>query len=640
MIARLLLPRNLSGLILRRMLKRFCTPLFVLLALAAGIHAASAEVTRVEVKTRAEVGASGVEKIVGTAYFEVDPKDPRNQVIADIDKAPVNARGRVEFSSDFYALRLKDDTKFNGIALVDVLNRGRKLVVTGFTRGGAIDPQTEADLGDRFLLDRGFTLVWIGWEFDVRRQNGLMGITVPAARNASGTVSADFTPANANEAQTVGDVAGYTPADANAADSTLTVRDSQFGAPQPIERARWSLKDNVVTLKGGFEPGRIYRLTYRPASWPVSGLGLLAFRDITSWIKHAPDALVHARQALAFGSSQSGRFLRTFLYLGLNGDEQERQVYDAVWAHIAGAARLDVNARGATPTSLTMYEATQFPYANQATRDPISGRTDGVLDNERARPFQPKTFFTNTSVEYWGGGRNAALVHTSPDGKSDLALADDTRVYFLTGAQHGPARFPTTIGQGQQPDNPLEYIWTMRALMAAMEKWMLQGTPPPPSQYPKLADHTLVPAREVAFPALAGVQSPRIVEQNQHDGRPIPFLVPQVDADGNELAGVRTPELLVPLATYTGWNFRSPKIGGTKMLVSLLGSRIPFPPTADAAAAQHDPRKPVALRYTSHDDYMAKARTAADELVKKGYLLSSDEPQVLKRMEEQWARGR
>jgi hypothetical protein len=275
-------------------------------------------------------------------------------------------------------------------------------------------------------------------------------------------------------------------------------------------------------------------------------------------------------------------------------------------------------------------------YANQATRDPISGRVEGLLENERAKSFQPRTFFTNTSVEYWGGGRSAALVHTAPDGKSDLPLADNTRVYYLTGAQHGPARFPTSVGQGQQPDNPLEYWWTMRALMAAMEHWLRNGTAPPPSQYPKLSDGTLVGANKIAFPSVPGVQSPAIVEQHRRDGHMIPFLVPQVDADGNELAGIRTPESLVAVATYTGWNFRSRSIGGTKQLVSLLGSRIPFPKTAAQATAAGDPRKSIEARYPSKEVYLAAAQEAADRLVKAGYLLKGDVGQVMRRMELQW----
>ncbi|HUR35593.1 MAG TPA: alpha/beta hydrolase domain-containing protein, partial [Vicinamibacterales bacterium] len=200
-----------------------------------------------------------------------------------------------------------------------------------------------------------------------------------------------------------------------------------------------------------------------------------------------------------------------------------------------------------------------------------------------------------------------------------------------------PARFPTTIGQGQQPDNPLEYWWTMRALMSAMEKWMRDGTAPPPSQYPKLSDGTLVAANAVAFPAIPGVQTPTIVEQHRRDGKLIPFLVPQVDADGNERAGIRTPESLVALATYTGWNFRNKDIGGSTQLVSLLGSRIPFARTPGDAAAAGDPRKSIAERYPSRESYLEAAREAANRLVKSGFLLAGDLPQVMRRMEAQWA---
>lgn len=621
-------------------MSRRCRLLLALLTVVvalAPVRPAHAELVRVDVTTRADIGNSGFEKIVGLAHFEVDPVNARNQPIADIGRAPKNAAGKVEFSSDLYIIRPKDAAKSNGIALVEVLNRGRKLVLGGFTRNASNDPSSDADLGDRFLLDRGFTLVWVGWEFDVQRRNGLLGISVPVSQGVFGRVSGDFTPSNANEKQTVGDLVGYTPADPAEANSTLTVRDTQFGKEETIARAKWSIAGDMVTLQGGFTAGRIYRVSYRAKELPLSGLGLAAFRDVGAWMKHHPDALVHPRQALAFGSSQSGRFLRTFLYAGMNGDERSRQVYDAVWVHIAGAAGLDVNARGATPTSLTMYEITRFPYATVSLTDPLTGGTDGLLDNPRARDFQPKMFFTNTSVEYWGGGRSAALVHTSPDAKADLDLGPNTRVYYLTGAQHGPARFPTSVGNGQQPDNPLEYWWTMRALMAGMEKWMLDGTAPPASRHPKLADGTLVPAKQVAFPAIPTVQSPRQVEQLQRDGKPVPFLVPQVDADGNEVAGVRTAESLVPLATYTGWNFRNASSGGTHLLVSLLGSRIPFPKTAADAAATHDPRKPIAERYASKEAYMAEAKKAADSLVSGGYLLQGDEVQVMRRMEAQWA---
>ena len=618
------------------MLKRLFVVLAGLGVSIVCVAPANAELTRVDVTTRTDVTGSPYEKIVGTAHFSVDPKDPRNRVIADLDKAPTNSAGRVEFSADLYILRTKDANRSNDIALVEVLNRGRKLVLSGFTRGGTNDPATAADLGDAFLLQRGFTLVWIGWEFDVRRTEGAMKIDVPNALGSTDFVRGDFIPNDAHEQQTVGDLVGYSPLDAASTENRLTVRDDQFAAETAIARDRWTLAANNVTLKGGFEPGRIYKLSYQPKEMPISGLGMAAFRDVASWIKHAPDALVRTHQALAFGSSQSGRFLRTFLYYGFNADEKGRQVYDAAWAHISGAARLSLNERGATPTSLTMYEITRFPYANQSTRDPISGRTEGVLDNERSHDTQPKTFFTNTSVEYWGGGRSAALVHTSPDGAHDLVLGDNTRVYYLTGAQHGPARFPTKVNQGQQPDNPLEYWWTMRALMVSMEKWMKDGVAPPESRYPKLADGTLVPVSKVGFPMIDGVQSPKSIPAVQRDGKHVPFLVPQVDADGNERAGVRTAESLVPLATYTGWNFRNRAIGGPTLVVSLLGSRIPFPRTAGDAASTHDPRRAIADRYASREAYLAGAKQATDTLVHGGYLLAQDVEQVMARMQGQW----
>lgn len=611
--------------------------------LLAAFAPADADITRFEIASRAPVGTSGYEKIVGTAHFAVNPRAVGNAVIADIDRAPMNAAGQVEFSADVYILRPLDGTKANGVALVDVLNRGRKTVLTGFNRGGANDPATEADLGDGFLMQRGFTIVWVGWEFDVRRysagQQGQaergagMGITIPSARGVSDVVRASFTP-NDDGPQTVGDLAGYRPSDDAALDTTLTVRDGEFGARASIPRSRFAIHGNQVTLTGGFEKGRTYELTYRPKEWPISGLGLAAYRDLAAWVKYAPDAVARADKAIGFGSSQSGRFLRSYFYYGFNTDERGRQVLDGAMVHIAGAARLSINERGAQPTALSMYTSTQFPFATSAERDPITGRTDGLLDNPRARPTQPKVMFTNTAVEYWGGGRAAALVHTSPDGKRDLTLPPNVRAYFLTGAQHGPAPFPVPAGGlGQQPANPLEYWWTMRALLVAMTDWVTKGTEPPASQVPRLADGTLVPVAKLKWPTLTGVQSPTIVVGPRNAGRDRPFLVPQVDADGNEIAGVRTAEQRVAMATFTGWNFRSAAIGGTNQLVSLLGSAIPFAKTRAEREAARDARPSVEERYPSREAYLAKASAAVEALVKGGYLLAGDAVPAMARME-------
>ncbi len=391
------------------------------LILAARV--AGAEVTKVDVASRTPVGGSGYEKVVGTVHFAIDPKDPRNRVIADLDKAAVNAQGKVEFSSDFYLLRPLDAARSNGVALVEVSNRGRKGLLSGFNRAPAtLDPTTDADLGDGFLTRQGFTLAWVGWQFDVRPDGGLMTMKAPVADRTSIMVRAEFTPNDRGPSMTVADLAAYPPADASGPDTLLSVRDEQFGTPQPVARSEYEVRGNVVSMAKGFEPGRIYQISYRTANPAVAGVGLAAFRDFTSWLKHGQQGSPNAKYAYAWGSSQSGRFLRTFLYYGFNADEKGAQVFDGVMAHIAGAARLSLNERSATPNSLAMFTATGFPYADAATRDPISGRDEGLLDNDRARRHQPKIFYTNTAVEYWGGGRSAALVHTSPDGKADLPL--------------------------------------------------------------------------------------------------------------------------------------------------------------------------------------------------------------------------
>jgi hypothetical protein len=283
-----------------------------------------------------------------------------------------------------------------------------------------------------------------------------------------------------------------------------------------------------------------------------------------------------------------------------------------------------------------MFEATMFPYADQALRDPISGRVDGLLDNDRARRHQPKVMYTNSAVEYWGGGRAAALVHTSPDGKADLALGPNVRAYFLTGTQHSPGRFPPRVTQGQQPENPLEYWWTLRALLLAMDRWVREDVSPPASQHPRVADGTLVPAATVAFPTIPGVQSPHTIPAGRQGHVPVPHLVSQVDEDGNERSGIRVPELSVPLATYTGWNFRAPAIGGTDQLVNLAGSSIRFPATRAERAKTRDPRPSIEERYRSREVYMQRVEQAAETLVRGGYLLAEDVAAVVARAAQQW----
>jgi hypothetical protein len=359
----------------------------------------SAEVARVEIATRRDVlggrwfGSVGAyELIAGRIHFAVDPANPRNRIVTDIEKAPRNAAGLVELTADLSILRPKDAGRGNGVALIDVVNRGRRTVLTSFNRATSSgDLTVEPDFGDGLLLAQGYTVVWVGWEFDAPRRDGAIRIDVPIATGTTGVVRAYFTPDTRRGDFTVGDLGGYSPASPAAAENTLTVRDGVPGAPAAIPRDRWQLTGNTVTLDSGFEPGRTYELAYTASNPPVSGLGFVAVRDTAAWLKYVNDGPVPAvKYAYAFGSSQSGRFLRDFLYHGFNSDEHNRQVFDAVMVHIAGAARTDLNHRWATPTGLAQFTATSFPFADPKQRDQVTGAEEGALDNVRARDHQPK----------------------------------------------------------------------------------------------------------------------------------------------------------------------------------------------------------------------------------------------------------
>ena len=598
---------------------------------------AAAGVTRVDIRARGEVGASGYEKIVGVVHFAIDPRAPRNSIIADLDRAPVNGAGRVEFEADLYILRPTDPVRSNGVALFDILNRGFKLALQHFNAApGRSDFQSEADFGDGFLMRQGYTIVWVGWQFDAARGGATMGLTAPVAAGIAGIVRAEFTPDAAADAFLVADLAGYRPLDAGGDDSRLTVRDGPFGRPDTIARERWTVDAvNRVTLTGGFQPGRTYELSYRTANPPVAGVGLAAVRDVASWLKHDPGATAPVRFAYATGASQSARYLRTFLYDGFNADEEGRQVFDGVQPFGAGAARLSLNERWAVPGSNDFFRAAQFPFADGATRDPSSGREEGLLDNDRARPTQPKILHLNTSSEYWGSGRSAALTHTSASGVSDLTLPENTRIYLLASSQHLGARFPPRVTTGQLPDNT-NGLPVRKALLVALDRWVREDAAPPASRYPRLSDGSLVPAIRLRFPAIPGVRPPQGIPEARDGLRSLPLLVPQVDGSGNDLAGIASPMIAAPLGTYTGWNFRNQSIGGATELMPFLGFFVGLPKAPAERESRNDPRVAVSERYASKADYLDAARRSADRLVRDGYLLAEDVGAVMQRAEETW----
>jgi Alpha/beta hydrolase domain len=617
---------------------------------------AHAEVTRVEVTSRQDVaggrafGAAGTyEQIRGRIFFALDPAHPRNARIADIALAPRNAQGRVEASADLWILAPKDATKGNGTALVEVVNRGNSLILARLNRATAPTRtlETDAELGDGLMMRLGYTMVWVGWEFDVRPGPGRLTLTAPAVAGVTGMISGTFVPSDRTTPVDVDTLAGYRPVDAASARNVLSVLAAGPGtAATVVPRARWTLKDNTVSMVGGFEPGRTYELSYEASNPPVAGIGYAAIRDTTTWIKQSPAALVRARYAIAFGVSQSGRFLRGFLYEGFNAGEDRSQAFDGVMAHIAGASRIDINRRWATPVSQGQYDATAFPFANASMRDPLTGATDGLLSNARTAGYQPKIIYTNSSVEYWGGARSAALIHTTPDGTKDADPPANVRIYLLAGTQHGPSNFPPSRTAGQLETNANDYYWSFRALVPAMDRWIKNQGEPPANRYPKLADGTLTTVAGLAFPKIPTVATPGpaivgmrvanpLVAANGGPGMALPLLVPQVDADGNERTGIRLPDVAVPLATYTGWNLRRPETGAPERLVPLMGAWIPFPATTTKARTR-DPRTPIDGRYGSKDDYLARVKRAAEALVSEGFVADTDVAPLVQQAAARW----
>jgi len=633
-----------------------------------------AEVTGVTISSQSTVldgrsfGATGAyEKLVGRIEFALDPTDPHNTGIVDLQYAPRGTDGRVHFSSDLYVLQPSDATKGNGVLLFDIANRGRKGVLSRFNRATpSDDPTTSAHFGDGLLMREGYTMVFIGWEIDTPAP--LLRINAPPAILPAGTTVAPLdVEIQVNERVTesflIDEPVGrppviYLPADMSNPMDRLTVRDHFWDEGVLISREKWRFvtsPNNLpkLQLDGGFAPGRLYRMTYHATAPLVAGVGLAAIRDAASAFRYRADLPVHGRTAYALGVSQTGRFLREFLHDGFNTDEHDRLVFNAMWIHVAGAARGPFNVRFATHSPGAAFTPMPFPFSEVEQVD-IDGTRDGLLSTYRPEQ-RPKIFYTNTPVEYWGSGRAAALTHCSLDGMRDLTLPDNVRLYFLAGTQHivapfPPTRTPAVSGAGMNPaarsggrqlNNPVPQNNVMRALLHAFHQWVANDTPPPESRYPRLSDKTLVSIQDNTFPSLPGVSDPRTIIGPARiiggKATPLPYLVPQVDRDGNDLAGIHDPEVAVPLATTTGWNFRAEAMGNPGEIYQLLGSYIPFAKTRAEREARGDPRLSIEERYENRDDYLQRIRSAATGLIRERLLLEEDLEYVVTRANTHWS---
>jgi hypothetical protein len=458
-------------------------------------------------------------------------------------------------------------------------------------------------------------------------------------------------------------------------DAVLTEQEHEDAPERIIPRAQWSfarLENGCVVpdaahvyMASGFVPGKVYQVIYTTTGAPVVGCGLLATRDFGAFLKYGSagegnPCAGDLEYAYSFGVSQSGRFLRHFLYLGLNQDEQDRTVFEGLIPHVAGGKHGEFNHRFAQPSSQASRSPNSlFPYSDVVQTDPETGRTGGVLARLMTHGKVPKVLHTYTSSEYWGG--HGALVHIDVTGSRDLDVPASVRIYHFGGSQHPVGTFPLRDTdprqgvRGQQPFNWTDYRPLLRAALVNLDRWVTHGEPAPPSRYPRLDAGTAVPPERLVdtFRALPGVNFPTPLRRFARldfgpqegiatqvpvvVGAPYPCLVPAVDQDGNEVCGLRMPYHTVPLATYTGWNLRHPAIGGAGQILAsggasggtLIGATIPFPVTQAARQATADPRRSIAERYASRDDYLEQVRQATHALVHEGYLLAEDVEEVV-----------
>jgi hypothetical protein len=615
-----------------------------------------------------EVGA--YERIDGEITFAVDPGNAANQAIVDLALAPRDRDGRVRFRADVSLLLPRDPGRGNRRLLVDLVNRGRKLTGRLNRAPGPESASRAGHPGDGFLFHRGWSVASIGWQWDVLRDGALLGLEAPPVL-VDGLPASDqniveirpnfpqrtFLLANRNHQP-------YPVARLDDPAAALHVRDYEDGPDSIVPRQQWQFARETVDgeavpsrehifMKAGFEPGKCYHLVYEATDARVVGAGLLAFRDVAAFLRR-PSPLNPAPQGFVrsygFGVSQTGRMLRHFLYLGLNLDEEGRQVYDGLLVHVAGGRRGEFNHRFAQPSvQSTPGFGHLFPFADDDAEDPFNGRSDGLLKRQRQLGGVPRVIYTNTSAEYWRG--DGALAHIDASGQRDLESAQETRIYHFAGTQHVAGALPQTYRDPNEGTrsrygfNVVDYIPLLRAALVNLDRWASEGVEPPPGQHPTLADETLTEPAEVlstigALPDLHPPDPARLWRLREMDlgpdaergigrypvaeGRAYPALVPAVDADGNELSGVRLPDLTVPIGTHAGWNPRHPDTGAPEQIIPMMGFTRFFPATRAGRERTADPRPSIEERYASRDAYLALVHNEAVKLAEQRYILEED----------------
>jgi Alpha/beta hydrolase domain len=614
-------------------------------------HQAAADVVRIEVRRRDDAGTH--ERVIARVHYAVDPSLTANQRIADLARAPRNGEGRVEFSGDLLLFVPKPSTSARGTVFLEVVNRGRDqaLGLMSDARQRDLAPENWS-LGDRFLLEQGFTVAFLGWQFDVRPADGL-ALRVPTAPVTGIVRASAITVSPSAPDSRLG--LSYCAADPSQADAALTFRTTIDGPAQVLDRARWQFATDGCSVgrQDGFEAG-LNEVIYTAAGSPVAGLGLAAVRDFVSYLKYGGTGAtlrenpLMMRRVIGFGYSQSARFLREFVRDGFNRDERGRAAFDGLMIASAGAGGGSFNHRFASPgeagnSVLSILRPVDLPPFTDA----------GLLAAAAAASVVPRVFYTFSSTEYWA--RAGSLTHTDEDGVADVPLDPHSRLYFLAGTPHASGPLPPARQRTRHALNFAEQRWVLRALLLDLDRWVTSGIEPPPSRYPTIKSGELVSQTAVRFPHvpslpfasyLPGVwrmdygpeySTTRVITKEPPTlGRPYVVLVPQVNADGNDQGGIRLPEVAVPLGTHTGWNVSTFSLSGLRYLAGLVGSFEPFAQTRAAREQSGDSRRSIEERYRGRQDYLDRVKRAAADLVRERFLLQADVPGVMQRAEQTW----
>jgi len=616
-----------------------------------------ARLTRIVVEARSAAGNR--ETVTGHFFGELDPGSTHNSIITDLNFAPRNANGKVEYSATFAISKPVDMAQANGVLFYSVPNRGN----------GAPAPTAPGEVS-----------VVSGWQGDLTPGLNRQTISVPIARNPDGSPLTGpvferfINMAPGTSTLPFVSLLYQRPVSLDTSQASLIRRSSPTAQPVTVPASDWAFADCTSTpfpgtpdpakicAKAGFSPAFAYELVFTAKDPLVLGIGYAATRDLNSFLRYgdkddegnANPVAKSIRWALARGTSQSGNFIRSFIHLGFNQDETDRIVWDGVNPHIA-ARQLALNYRFAVAGGTAgLYEPGSdgvvwwSPYAD-STRNREKA---GLLSRCSVTRSCPKVIETFGGVEFWYLRESADLVGT--DAKSDIPLPPNVRRYFLPATSHGggPGGFNVAGTHNKTcvlPLNPNPETETMRALSSALIEWVTTGTEPPPSRYPRLEKGELVSA--AGFSPIASAPSPDglvnsiydfdfgpLLRYNDLSGvitkqpptirKVIPTLVPKVDEDGMDIGGVPSVLRQAPLGSYLGWNVTAAGFDQGR-ICGLLGGYVPFAQTKAERLASGDARLSLEERYATHQGYVAVVRKAADEAVAERFLLPADAAKLI-----------